>query len=106
MEEQGGEVEATDSFVVDEYAAVPEDDVTAIKALFLDAFPLRYGEYFYDSLRKGFYGGRPLLTCVARKDGQVIGAACATKEDETFDSTRMLESGSRTYLMTLAVLPR
>lgn len=93
--------------IVEEYSAVSQEDVEAIKALFGEAFPLRYGDYFYDGLKNGTYGGRPLLTCIVRSNGVLVGAACASREGESSeeDSTRMVAKGTKTYLMTLAVVP-
>jgi len=94
------------SLTIEEFSAITEDDIRDVKKLFEESFPIRYGDYFYDSLRKGTYGGRPLLTCIARRNGALIGAACSTREDEGSGDSNVVASGKRTYLMTLAVVPK
>ena len=91
--------------VIEEHEQVSKADLVEIKNLYLDSFPLRYGDYFYDSLHTGKYGGQPLITCIARRDGRIIGACCSTLEEEGGGSeeTRMVERGDKAYLMTLAV---
>ena len=95
----------SDTFVIEEHQRLPHSDVQLVKDLFDNTFPLRYGDQFYNSLKRGNYSGKPLLTCIARKNGRLIGAACATKE-YGYHETRVVESGTCTYLMTLAVEPR
>jgi hypothetical protein len=92
-------------YIIEQLSAVSKEDVEAIKQLFKESFPLQYGAYFYEGLQKGQYGGRPLLTCVARRDGRIIGAACGSREDETSgeESLRLVDRGCKVYLMTLAV---
>ena len=47
-----------DTFIVDEFSEIPEADIAAIRKLFENSFPLRYGDYFYDALKKGNYAQR------------------------------------------------
>lgn len=100
-------LDAKRNWTIEKLFSVQPDDVEAIKKLFGEAFPIQYGDFFYDSLKKGSYANRPLMTALAKSsEGRVIGAACASREEDSQDAPkRMIESGSKTYLMTLAVLP-
>lgn len=84
---------------------VSKQDVVAIRALFEICFPIRYGDQFYQGLEAGMYAGKHLMSFIARRDGQVIGCACASKEmtDHHSPETVVVMFGSTAYLMTLAV---
>jgi hypothetical protein len=95
----------SDDITVEECFEIPGEDIPQVRQLFESAFPIKYGDQFYQGLEKGKYAGRSLVSVLARRNGVVVGAACASREpaSDGYRESRIVSRGESVYLMTLAV---
>jgi len=97
------DVEEAAHAVVHLRATPRPEDTAQLRALYNAAFPIQYGDSFYDALSCGTYNGKPLLSVVAEVNGVIIGAVSAS-----FDGSgvQVVDAPKEAvYILTLAVAP-
>jgi hypothetical protein len=92
-------------FKLEESSHLNDSDLAEVRALFDSAFPIKYGNQFYDGLKTGSYAGQQIVSVLARRNGIVVGAVCASIEKSNDRPESVVVSGGTTvYVMTLAVV--
>jgi RimJ/RimL family protein N-acetyltransferase len=81
-------------------------EAEALKLLYDASFPIKYGNWYYESINARWYEGNPLFSVVARDfSGNVIGGGTACMQDGDRLDNLINKSNRCCYVLTLAVVP-